>query len=66
MRVSNENEWSSPDAYQITLVSVTFSVKFPCRMSVEMGGTTLTREITASNNNVYRFDQDITLRKEGN
>ena len=51
--------------FHLTLVAIKMKVKFPCRMIVEHGGQPLTKEVTASEESKFVFNQELRLKEEG-
>lgn len=51
-------------SYTLTLLNLTLKVKFPCRLSLEYQGRSLTSEVTPTPANKFIFNQEITLKND--
>ena len=50
--------------YGLTLLNLTFKIKFPCKLYLEQGGKAVTSEVAESSNHKYIFNQEISLRND--
>lgn len=49
-------------SFGVTIQSVKMKVKFPCKMIIELRGTTLTNEVSSNDSNKFIFNQEANLK----